>query len=367
MHHKKIKILFLLKKGSNGYDNSYLPSFTNSLKIKSGLNNSANFVSQALEKYFNVETKVTTCIDGNSIDKEVHLYKPNICIIEAIWVTSEKMAELSKLHPKVTFIIRVHSRTTFLANEGVAIDRIKGYNKIKNVFVSFNHPVTNSEFNAIGIQSIYLPNIYEVIPESESCLERILDFLWPKHRRKKKIINIGCFGAIRPMKNHLLQAIGAIRYGEENNKKIRFHINSSRTEQKGENVLKNLRSLFKDSRHELVEHQWMEHQDFLNLVSKMDIGLQVSLSESFNIVTADFVAQKVPVIVSEEISWVDDICKFKTNDSKTIAEKIKEFLKTPKKVINKNLDAINKYEKHALNTWKEFLKYYKHNLKNTKC
>jgi hypothetical protein len=106
----------------------------------------------------------------------------------------------------------------------------------------------------------------------------------------------------------------------------------------------------------------MEHHDFLRLISKMDIGLQVSLSESFNIVTADCIVKRVPVIVSEEISWVDDISKVMVDDSKIIAEKIKEFLKHPDRVINKNLRALRRYEIHALETWGEFLKNFEHHV-----
>jgi hypothetical protein len=36
----------------------------------------------------------------------------------------------------------------------------------------------------------------------------------------------------------------------------------------------------------------------------MDIGMQVSLSESFNIVSADFVSMGVPIVVSNDIEWI---------------------------------------------------------------
>ena len=357
-HNKKIKFLFLLKKDSTGYNEDYLPFFSNNLKIKSGLNNSAHFVSDAIIKYFNIDSKVSVCIDANSIDKEVHDFCPNVCVIEAIWVTGEKMAEVAKLHPNVKFIVRVHSRTTFLANEGIAIDRIKKYDKIRNVFVSFNHIETNAEFNSIGIKSIYLPNVYEVTSKEYSFWEMFIELIKrPFH--KKDIINIGCFGAIRPMKNQLLQGLAAIRFGEENNKVIKFHINATRTEQKGENVLKNLRSLFENTKHELIEHEWMEHEDFLILIKKMDVGLQVSLSESFNIVTADFINERIPVIVSDEISWVSEISQVRVSDSKAIAEKLKELVKNPFMTINKNLKELIHYEISALLEWRDFISYIK--------
>ena len=41
------------------------------------------------------------------------------------------------------------------------------------------------------------------------------------------------------------------------------------------------------------------------LVSTMDIGLQVSISETFNIVCADHVYMGIPIVTSKEISWMD--------------------------------------------------------------
>jgi len=45
----------------------------------------------------------------------------------------------------------------------------------------------------------------------------------------------------------------------------------------------------------------MEHNDFIRVVKSMDIGMQVSLSESFNIVAADFVSNGVPLVGSPDI------------------------------------------------------------------
>jgi hypothetical protein len=90
---------------------------------------------------------------------------------------------------------------------------------------------------------------------------------------------------------------------------IKFHINADRTEQHGEQVLKNLRALFAGSKHKLVEHEWMEHTEFLYQVTRMDLGMQVSLTETYNIVAADFVHVGVPIIVSPEIAWMPESTK----------------------------------------------------------
>ena len=140
--------------------------------------------------------------------------------------------------------------------------------------------------------------------------------------KQKNTIKIASFGAIRPLKNQLIQAIAAIEFANQENLKLEFHINGTRIENNGDPVLKNIRSLFKNSEHELIEHLWMEHDKFIELLQSMDISMQVSFSETYNIVTADAVNSKIPVVVSPEIKWVFDLFKTSPVDSKMIVRKL---------------------------------------------
>ena len=117
-------------------------------------------------------------------------------------------------------------------------------------------------------------------------------------------INISCFGAIRPLKNHLIQAMAAIEFANLTGKKLRFHVNATRKEQGGEPILRNLVRLFEDSGHELVMVEWLEHPAFLKYIrDNIDIGMQVSFTETFNIVAADHVISDVPVLTSKEVPF----------------------------------------------------------------
>ena len=73
---------------------------------------------------------------------------------------------------------------------------------------------------------------------------------------------------------------------------------------------------------ELVEHPWHDKENFLNLCSKMDIGLQVSFSETFNIVGCDIISQGVPLIGSSEIPWSCQKYNASTIDSEDIVNKL---------------------------------------------
>jgi hypothetical protein len=345
---RKTKVLFICKKRKHPYEyteiDDNLKSNENTKILKSsGLLNSAKFVSKMLNKN-NIESKVVDVIDNNSIDKVVKEFKPDYVIIEALWVVPEKFEVLTKLHPKVKWIVRLHSEIPFLSNEGIAIEWLYKYIKYKNVYIGSNSiEATEILENILKTKLFYLPNYYPIKSEG-GC---------PVVETQENTINIGCFGAIRPMKNQLQQAIASIEFGDSLNKSIRFHINSERIESRGEPVLKNIRELFKNNpKHTLVEHHWHDHHDFINLVRKMDIGLQVSFSETFNIVSADFVSNGIPVIVSPEINWASRIFKVNPNSNKEIVKKLKFVWKYKKFGLNLfSLFGLIKYNWKSKNEW----------------
>jgi hypothetical protein len=303
------KTLFILKKRSIYSDGAYS-------NVDSGLFNSAKLVNDMLVKN-GVNSKIVQVDDNNGIDRECFLFKPDIVIIEALWVVPSKFEILHKLHPNVTWVIRLHSELPFIANEGVAMEWIQEYVKYENVVLSSNSKyMCESLKDLLGVNIIYSPNYYPVN----------LDFTIEKKKITNKI-KVGLFGAIRPLKNSLTQAVAAINYANKNELTLELHINSARVEQKGENVLKNLKVLFKDSNHKLIEHGWLPHGEFIELIKQMDICLQVSLTETYNIVAADSVNSNVPIVTSKEITFINPIGKVYSNkDTRKIESKIDDNL-----------------------------------------
>jgi len=329
-----MKILFICKKRINEYGNS------------TGLLNSATFVSNAL-KLKGIESKVVTVIDNNCIDREVTLYEPTHVIIEAWWVVPDKFDILCMLHPNVKWVVRSHSKIPFFANEGIAMEWMWGYiekaKKYNNFFIAYNDKKTAKNLSKVFHHEIlYLPNVY--------CPNI---FTFPqKQTFYKDWVDIGCFGSIRPMKNHLIQACAAIKFADECGYTLKFHINAGRTEQKGDTVLKNLRNLFKHTKHELVEHGWMNYKDFMRVVRWMDMGMQASMTESFNIVTADFVNTGIPIVVSKDIEWMPFLAKANNNR----IDKISDALHRVKMIKILGLQWIDKlslwkYNYNAIKVW----------------
>lgn len=298
------KVLFICKKRNSTYGISF------------GLVNSAQFVVNFLNSK-GIPAKVVTVVDSNGIDKEVYNYKPTHVVIHALWVPPYKLEELAAKYPKIIWQVRVHSKIPFLAHEGIAMEWITAYYGIAERLTNIQISGNSTEFeDAIEVslkkEVIYLPNLYMPDYPAPERVKHTGDYL-----------SIGCFGAIRPFKNHLLQAMAAIAFGDKIKKSIHFYVNSDRLEQSGESVLKNLRSLFDSSpNHELIGQQWENHKDFLNTVATMDMGMQASLSETYNIVAADFVYVGIPIVVSPEISWMPHFAKANPYDIKDIVDKL---------------------------------------------
>jgi hypothetical protein len=263
-----------------------------------------------------VAASLFNATDNNDIDKAVHTFKPDIVIIEALWVVPEKFAILAKLHPRVQWVIRIHSEVPFLANEGIAAQWIYEYHKYSNVYIAANSIRLINDLGELLPRDVaLLPNYYEVDP-----------FSYNPGKTDPTVLNIGCFGAIRPFKNHLAQATAAIKFAQFINKPLRFHVNHARVEQMGEPNFKNLVNLFENNApHQLVTHGWLVHNEFIKLLRTMDIVMQVSFTESFNIISADATANDIPIVVSPEVTWASYFAK-------TASCKVPDILSTLKTV-----------------------------------
>ena len=343
------KILFITKCRSSGYgEKSGLEKC-----MSSGLFNSANLVSEMLNSV-GISSEVVQVVDNNCIDREVSRVKPTHVMIEALWVVPEKFEILQKLHPTVTWVIRLHSEIPFIANEGVAMDWIIKYAKYPNVKVAPNSvrmfddvkEIIDAHYG-VGFHKdfmMFLPNYYQNTTTFDS-LEKT---------STKGVINVGCFGAIRPLKNQLTQAVAAIKYAKKFNKKLKFHINTGRIENNGNNVLKNIRELFENldkADFELVEHVWLPREEFLSLCSMMDVGLQVSYSETFNIVSADMTTVGIPIVTSPEIKWSSFLFQADPNEVNDIVSKMRAAILLGRIGVFLNNSGLNKYNYKARNVW----------------
>lgn len=353
MHSHHHRILFIVKRREDYSDHcSYSKQ-----GVSTGLWNSARLIVEMLVKH-GVEAKLVEVIDNNCIDREVTQYKPTHVIIEALWVIPEKFKVLTALHPKVKWNIRMHSELPFIANEGIAMKWLLSYLTYNNVTISCNSErflnemrfLVKERFNIEGDVSDsvwYTPNYY--MPPNLNVEPSISLY-------DRDYVNVACFGAIRPLKNQLTQAVGALKFARSIGKKLHFHINIGRVETKGDPVLHNIRDLFsqlESEGHKLVEHIWVPHSEFLNVIKDMDVGMQVSFTETFNIVSADIIACGVPLVTSSEVRWSVPTFVADPTDTNDIAEKLHIALSFECLNVYFNRKRLKSYSRKAAKAWLE--------------
>lgn len=343
------RVLFILKNRDNPYGCDPDPY---SHHLSSGLFNSAKFVSDMLSSLGFV-TKLVHVKDNNGIHKEVVHFRADVVIIEAYWVVPHKFDELKRACPNVTFVVRNHSDVAFLANEGTAMEWTLKYMQKSNVLVACNATNALNDFRFLARKEfpmwnnsdandevVYLPNYY---PTDNAIIDA---------RVMGDRVNIGCFGAIRPLKNQLLQAVAAMKFARKLGKPLDFHINATRIEGGGP-ILKNLVHLFRQfPQDNLVLHDWVEHHAFLKLVRQMDIVMQVSFSETFNIIAADAVVSGVPVVVSSKVPWVSAHYQANEDNSDDMVAKMSVAISHNNAL---NLYGLEQYDTTSIKSWLRFL------------
>jgi hypothetical protein len=357
------RILFILKLRENDYD---CQPYSYGDGLSSGLYNSARMVVDMLVAA-GVEAGLVQVTDNNDIDREVTAYQPDIVVIEGLWVVPEKFRELIPLHPRVRWIVRIHSEIPFLAMEGIALDWIARYLLFFPVFIACNSQRAFHDVQAFARESSdgsYFARFgesYKSVPADGKVL--LLPNFYPVGRTwwqpapSKNEIRIGCFGAIRPLKNQLIQAMAAVEFAAREKKRLRFYITVRDCEQGGDQVLKNIRALFAHTGNQLIERPWVSHEDFLGILDLIDVGMAVSLSESFCIVAADMVNAGVPVVVSPEIAWVASGAKANPTDSASIVYRLGHVTGLFSSMLrSRNRSGLADYSHESRETWLNFLK-----------
>lgn len=302
-------VLFVLQDAS-APTNNYTTTST------SGVATSTRLIAEALrDEGFDIQ--IAAVSKPEEIAHVVRVHQPRMVIVETLWVDPKYFVDILKEFPDIRFAVREHSESCFRVLEphafGWIIDYLSmGIEVISNSARSMN----DVQYMAMAADvppelSTWGPNIYPVPDEAKLCSRK---------DTKNDVVHIGCFGAVRLMKNHITQALAAIMFGERVGKTVHFHLNGYDIPGYVDPVLNNLREMFaKFPRHKLVEHGWMDRETFLGVIRSMDIISQVSFTETFNIVAADAMYEGVPIIVSDEISWVGDYAHRDPNSAHDIA------------------------------------------------
>lgn len=303
------KALFILR-------HSDAPSKNYTASAENGVSLSTYLIVNALREN-HVKCSIAAVAAPDEISHVVDIHNPKIVVIETLWVDPKYFTDLVTQYPDITWIVREHSDSSFRVYEENAFAWILEYMKL-GVEVMCNSIKSVSDVigmaEAAGINSdlvSYGPNIYPA-PRKESL---------KVDRRQGNTVNIGCFGAVRPMKNHITQALAAAIFSNACDVHVNFHINGYDIPGYVDPILNNLRNMFAQfPKCTLIEHGWMSHSDFLGVLDNIDICSQVSFTETFNIVAADAMSRGVPLVTSSEVPWIGNYAHRDTTSAEDIAD-----------------------------------------------
>jgi hypothetical protein len=285
-------------------------------------------------------TDIKGLVDG--LKKNPHVTHVNI---SAPWLPTMEIASLAYQNPEIRFTCTSHSNVGFLQADTKGVQLIREEMDLEQN--SFNFRIAgNSQRYVKWLQNTYkrpclwLPNLYH------------LDHLSGRPYREfhRGTLRIGAFGAVRPLKNLMTAGAAALTMAENLRCQLEFSISGNRNEGGGATV-NSLHEMFRGvSFAKLIEIPWQQWSDFRRTAGNQNLLLQPSYTETFNIVTADGIAEGVPSVVSEAIDWAPKHWKADVDDALDIA-RVGQYLLQDSDAPQEGLNALLEHNEQAVKSW----------------
>jgi hypothetical protein len=269
-------------------------------------------------------------------------------VVSAPWIATAELALMAHRNPDVEFTVLSHSNVGFLQADPRAIALLREGADLERAMPNF-HVAANSRSLQQWWEAAYqtpmllLPNMYP------------FDSVRHKPTWNGGTLRIGCFCAIRPYKNVLTAAAAALEVGVRlRASETEFWISGGRTEGGG-TIGEAIQQMYTNvPRATVVRNNWESWPQFLGTVGSMDLLMQPSYTETFNMVTADGIARGVPSVVSEAIAWAPKNWMAATDSALDLADRAVALLHDPR-AIDQGVDALIESNESAMREWRKFL------------
>lgn len=267
-------------------------------------------------------------------------------IISAAWLTLHDLKSLVSHYRHINFVVLSHSNIGFLQADPNAILLFRKFAKLSeqypNLKVGGNNKPFVEWFNRVYNyeHGVYLPNLYPV--------GRVHSKVW-----NGGLLKIGAFGAIRPEKNFMTAAAAAMIIHSRLWSDMELHMSTggdgckSTTLPAIEEMVEGVKGV------KLVRHNWQHWDNFIKLIGSMDLLLQVSYTESFNMITADGISVGVPSVVSPVIKWAPERWKADPDNAVEVASVGLDILAHDQGY--RGADALLAHDRRGLRHWKKYL------------
>lgn len=269
-------------------------------------------------------------------------------VVSAPWLPTTEVARLCAEFPETMFSVVCHSNLGFLQADPNAMRLVREGLELSRTTWNFRLAANCERLsrwvrNAYGIPCLELPNLYHLDGQPAR-----------RERYDGGTLRIGAFGATRALKNLMTAAGAALQIANGLHADLEFWISGGRNEGGGVTV-DSIRQMFSGLPHaRLVENQWQTWPQFRQTVRHMHLLLQPSYTESFNVVTADGVAEGVPSVVSDAIAWAPSGWKASVDDAGDIAKTGSRLLKS-RWAPRAGLAALQAHNRRGVELWKRFI------------
>ena len=292
-------------------------NFTGSLVSHTGLSISTHNTARVL-RVNGVNAIVRPIKNIVELRARIAADQPTHVIINALWVKTAELAALVYEMPQIHFGVLVHSNIAFLQVEPNGIRLLR---------------------EAIDLELSSVGN-FSVAANSRSVASKA----WTRHGNARQPTYRICTtsiprcghnarsGAEEPCESELSArsgrsrippraAFAALAIATNLGTNLEFHINTGRNDGGWQGaLLRSVLAIFAGLPNaKVIQDPWQPWADFRRVVRHMHLLLQPSFTESFNVVTADGVAEGVPSVVSDVIEWAPDWWKASPDDTNSIA------------------------------------------------
>lgn len=271
-------------------------------------------------------------------------------VISAPWIPTADLQLLALRNPEIRFAVNCHSNVGFLQADANGVKLVREAMELETGSHNF-HLAGNSDKFCQWVRSAfchpctYLPNLYYL--ENNAPPARRLYF--------GGTLRIGAFGATRPLKNLMSAAGAALEIARELKADTELWLSAGRAEGGGETILRAAHAMLDGLPNiRMVENGWQSWPKFRQSIGHMHLLLQPSYTESFNMVTADGVAESVPSVVSDAIEWAPTHWKARADDVLDIARVGRYLLSDPRAVMD-GFTALAAHNDDGLAAWRAFL------------
>jgi len=270
-------------------------------------------------------------------------------VISAPWIPTLALAQLVHEYPDIEFCVLCHSNIGFLQADPGAIALLRSGGALEQTAPNFHIGANNDKIQtwwlaAYGDPMLLLPNMYP------------FNSIRHKPQWQGGRLRIGCFGAMRPQKNVLTAAAAALEVGVRlRAQDLEFWTSGGRVEGGAGSIVAAIQQMYLNvPRARWTAQSWASWTDFLMTVGSMDLLLQPSYTEGFNMVTADGIARGIPSVIGDAIDWAPRNWVASCDSAADIANKAIALLHDPG-AISEGVQALTAHNRAALLKWERFL------------